>query len=287
MSLLKRNFQKNFTLGTNVCIDESMIKFKGRSSLKQYMPSKPIKRGYKVWCLADSSTGYLYNFDIYCGKEDDKEGTLAENVVLRLISKINLVEHRLFSDNFFTTISLLIQLKKKNIGATGTIKTNRKLFPKELLRKEQLQLGEYKYYTSNQISVVKWQDKEPVFISSNFFDSEETATVTRTEKDGSKQVIVCPLLVSQYNKHKGGVDLFDQRISCYSIDRKSKRDWFCIFLFFLQASLSNAFVCYNDVCQPRLTYSEFLCRVSTSLIGDRNLPKRRGRPVHLSIQKRN
>jgi hypothetical protein len=105
------------------------------------MPSKPIKRGYKVWCLADSSTRYLYNFDIYCGKEDDREGTLAENVVLRLISKINLVEHRLFFDNFFTTISLLIQLKKKKIGATGIIRTNRKLFPKELLRKEQLQRG--------------------------------------------------------------------------------------------------------------------------------------------------
>ncbi|GFS85859.1 hypothetical protein NPIL_346571 [Nephila pilipes] len=30
-------------------IDESMIPFKGRSSLKQYIPNKPIKRGYKVW----------------------------------------------------------------------------------------------------------------------------------------------------------------------------------------------------------------------------------------------
>ena len=34
--LLKRNFQANFILRTNICIDESMIKFKGRSSLKQY-----------------------------------------------------------------------------------------------------------------------------------------------------------------------------------------------------------------------------------------------------------
>lgn len=29
-------------------VDESMIPFKGRSSLKQYNPMKPIKRGYKV-----------------------------------------------------------------------------------------------------------------------------------------------------------------------------------------------------------------------------------------------
>ena len=30
-------------------IDEAMVKYKGRSSLKQYLPMKPIKRGFKVW----------------------------------------------------------------------------------------------------------------------------------------------------------------------------------------------------------------------------------------------
>ena len=34
-----------------VAIDEAMIKFTGCSSLKQYMPMKPIKRGIKVWQL--------------------------------------------------------------------------------------------------------------------------------------------------------------------------------------------------------------------------------------------
>ena len=31
-----------------VAVDEAMIKFQGRSSLKQYMPMKPVKRGIKV-----------------------------------------------------------------------------------------------------------------------------------------------------------------------------------------------------------------------------------------------
>ena len=42
-------------------IDESMILFKGRSSLKQYNPMKPIKRGYKIWCMADND-GYIHKF---------------------------------------------------------------------------------------------------------------------------------------------------------------------------------------------------------------------------------
>ncbi len=34
-------------MSENVSIDESMIKFKGRSSLKQYLPKKPIKEDLK------------------------------------------------------------------------------------------------------------------------------------------------------------------------------------------------------------------------------------------------
>ena len=48
LNILLKNFKKNYNLCENVSIDESMIKFKGRSSLKQYLPLKPTKRGFKV-----------------------------------------------------------------------------------------------------------------------------------------------------------------------------------------------------------------------------------------------
>ena len=287
ISLLRKNFQKNFRLSTNISIDESIIKFKGRSSLKQFLPSKPIKRGYKVWCLADSLTGYLYNFDIYTGKEEEKQGTLGEYVVLQLISGIDLVKHRIFFDNFFTSISLLLHLKHKKVAATGTIRTNRKLFPEELLQKDKLKRGEYKFCSARGISVVKWQDKRPVFVARNLYDPRETETVIRTQKDGSKQNVNCPKMVSEYNKFMRGVDLFDQRISSYSIDRKSKRNWIRIFVYFLQASLSNAFICYNDLSASNMTYIEFLASVSISLVGDQSSRKRRGRPVLISVKKQN
>ena len=63
-----RNFQSNYKFGRYGSIDETMVKFKGRSSLKQYIPLKPIKRGYKIWCLCDSITGYLFDCRIYLGK---------------------------------------------------------------------------------------------------------------------------------------------------------------------------------------------------------------------------
>jgi hypothetical protein len=44
LNLLRRNFQQNYALGSCVSIDKSIIKFKGRSSIKQYDPLKPTKR---------------------------------------------------------------------------------------------------------------------------------------------------------------------------------------------------------------------------------------------------
>ena len=50
-----------------LAIHEAMIKFQGWSSLKQYMPQKPIKRWIKVWVLADSRKGYFSRLEIYTG----------------------------------------------------------------------------------------------------------------------------------------------------------------------------------------------------------------------------
>ena len=49
-----------------------MVTQKGITSLKQYMSLKPIKRGIKLWCRADSITGYLCAFDVYTGKQPSR-----------------------------------------------------------------------------------------------------------------------------------------------------------------------------------------------------------------------
>ena len=65
-----------------VSVDEAMIKFQGRSSLKQYMPLKPVKCGIKVWVLADSHNGYFQKFEVYSGKkEESPEKVLGAKVV--------------------------------------------------------------------------------------------------------------------------------------------------------------------------------------------------------------
>ena len=67
-------FSALYNPSKNLAVDEAMIKFQGRSALKQYMPMKPIKRGIKVWVLGDSTNGYFSRFDVYTGKQEIRHG---------------------------------------------------------------------------------------------------------------------------------------------------------------------------------------------------------------------
>ena len=59
LKLVEQTCRMNYHGSQDQSIDEAMIAFKGRSSMKQYMPMKPTKRRFKVWVRADSENGYV------------------------------------------------------------------------------------------------------------------------------------------------------------------------------------------------------------------------------------
>ena len=71
LNLIVENFQSVYTPTQSLSIDESMIRFKGRLAFLQYMPKKPHKWGMKAWVLADAANGYVWDWRLYAGKEDD------------------------------------------------------------------------------------------------------------------------------------------------------------------------------------------------------------------------
>jgi hypothetical protein len=75
------------------------------------MPKKPIKRDYKIWCLADKS-GYLWRLQIYTGKTSQGvENCLGEKVVKNLMKGLEGKNHRLY---MMVPIYLTFQKKPKN-----------------------------------------------------------------------------------------------------------------------------------------------------------------------------
>ena len=105
------NFLHEYSTGEDHPVDEAMIKFKEHTTLKQYMPKKHIKQGIKMWCQADSKSGFLSDFDIYVGQSgEESEQTLGYAVVTRLCQAIYGRWHTVYFDNFFTSLILVEEL---------------------------------------------------------------------------------------------------------------------------------------------------------------------------------
>jgi len=112
LEYLETRFSVVYTPGQDLSVDEAMIKFQGRSTMKQYMPKKPTKRGIKVWVLADSSNGYFSRIEIYTGKKGNTtENNLSSRVVKDLTQDFQQKYHHVFFDNFFNSKQLLCDLE--------------------------------------------------------------------------------------------------------------------------------------------------------------------------------
>ena len=110
---LKYTFQRCRQDSSFQSIDESMTKFKGRSTLKQYLPMKPINRGIKLRMKCNALRGYTYDMNVYAGKEDSPSpvGTLGERVVGALVSTIKETDVTLAFDRFFASVNLVDTLQ--------------------------------------------------------------------------------------------------------------------------------------------------------------------------------
>ena len=146
-------------------IDESMILFKGRSSLKQYNPMKPIKRGYKVWSMADMD-GYLYKFEIYQGKNQEqntedapKDFGLGDKVVYKMTKFLqkNITKFmRTTSSHQFLLWNTCSHMK---FYVVGHCTQTRNIYQKNLSKDSDLKRGEYDYRVSkDDIVGYKWRD---------------------------------------------------------------------------------------------------------------------------------
>jgi hypothetical protein len=154
-------------------VDESMIPFKGRFSMKQYMPKKPVKRGYKVWCLGDSTTGFITKFQIYTGKVLDAKAEygLGARVVMDLYQPLINSKCLVAFDNFFTSDKLMRMLLNDGIYSIGTLRTDRKELPNMLKTKEKLSRGEFMFSVKGAVAATKWQDSKTSYNNLNRCES--------------------------------------------------------------------------------------------------------------------
>lgn len=295
---LRSKFRK-VTMRESLCIDEQMIPFKGISRLKQYIPKKPHKWGYKFFVLSDDE-GFIYDIFPYVGKIDPVQNSdvpdlgPSSNAVLHLVQHIPFHKnHKLFFDNWFTSVPLVSYLASKGIWCCGTVQARRIPSLKfktdaELSHEGRGSKDAWKTdIEGNTVVAVKWQDTRPVCLISSFLSDKPEDSCIRYDKKAKSFIEVCrPNIVKVYNKKMGGVDLHDQMISLYRMSFRSKKYYQRMIFHLLDMTVVNSWImCRRDaanLCIPKskqIGLCEFKLKIAFSLMkGGKDVISKRGRP---------
>ncbi|GFO14486.1 PiggyBac transposase uribo1 [Plakobranchus ocellatus] len=213
-----RTFSGAFTPFQNICIDESLLLFKGRIIFRQYIPLKRARFGIKLFCLTDKN-GYLHSFRVYSGKDDPitnlndsvpqecRDMSITSKTTVALMRSFLNKGYHLYVGNWYSSVPLLEYFHSKKTMCTSTAKANR--VPKQL-KSHKIAKGETVAFSKGPVLAQKFEDKRTVYMLTTGNGAD---TVTKTKPGGQRRTI--PKSVDEYNKNMGGVDRIDQLIEPY------------------------------------------------------------------------
>ncbi|KAJ8312515.1 hypothetical protein KUTeg_009888 [Tegillarca granosa] len=164
-------------------------------------------------------------------------------------------------------VELLTDLHIRGILACGTVRSNRKHLPIDLLpAKLNLQKHQYIVAQKDCLTYSVWMDTKPVVTLSNFHDPSDFGVVNRPTAGGQVRV---PKLLSDYKLYMKGVNLADQMIGYYLLNHRSKSGGDDCFLFhaclsYVIAKDSN----FDHVMAEWSNFQDFIENLSEELIGN-------------------
>jgi len=274
MNLLRRRFATVFAPGRDLCVDESLLLFKGRLAFKQFIRTKRARFGIKIFELC-THNGILLDFAVYHGQfsrelDADQDMLISERIPVSLMKQFLDQGHRLFLDNYYTSPKLVKYFLSHNTRVVGTVRSNRQNFPPALANAS-LQRGEAKFALADEgIIAVKYrahqdrankQEKVVCLLSADH--GNDVVETRKRTADGQK--VLKPSCVVDYNCKMGGVDMVDQQLESVLVVRRSYKWYKKLFFRLLMQALLSAHKLYQ-LCGGRDDFLRFLHNVIMQLL---------------------
>jgi Transposase IS4 len=251
------HFPEFFTPADWFTLDETMVRFKGKSFWKTVLKGKPTPIGYKLYTLA--CLGYLLFFSIYKGKGGYavKQGVI-HHTVTTMVSRWSGSNRILFTDNLYTSPALCRHLLTMGIRSCGTFRPNRKHLPagvKDAMKT--LSEGETKAWQSGQLGCLVWCDKQPVLILSTHHRVDDVVSIQQNRGPSQPPVVIKPQVAVDYNVGKTGVDTVDQLRQSYAMQRKSRKDWPSLAWWLIDICIINSYTLWRLDTQADINQLDF------------------------------
>ena len=177
--------------------------------------------------------------------------------------------HRLYFDNFFSSYTLLADLREKEVLATGTIRENRTNGAAGLMNvlKKKSDRGAYGYRCDGKVLMCKWSDNAVVCIGRNHENVAPLRNVRRRVRGAPNQSVPQPQLIRKYNQGMGGVDMMDKLLGSYRPVIRGKKWYFPLFTNIINLSVVAAWRLYCELYpQEKQRHPDYRYEVALCLI---------------------
>ncbi|KAK3894878.1 hypothetical protein Pcinc_001374 [Petrolisthes cinctipes] len=237
------NCKNCYIPGADITIDEQLLSFRGRVVFKMYMKNKPAKYGLKNVLACDARSHYMFNAYPYLGKGSvpKTEGsTQGQFLTEKLIEGYTGAGRTITTDNWFTSLPLAMNLLQEDTHLVGTMRPKPYVPREAITSKADRLIGSSLFLHDNNVTLLSYKakkDKNVLLLSTR----HHTQTIS-----GRKNK---PEILHYYNKHKGGVDVFDQLCAKYSCSRKTRRWPVCFFMGMVNMTTVNAYVIHKEQMQ--------------------------------------
>ena len=225
------NFSSRLQPDAYLTIDETLYVTRTNIAFRQYNPNKPAKYGLLFKSVNAALIPYTFASAVYAGKPVNEpneyyiKGTsnVVKSLVNRLSQRVDLSGRNITTDRLYTTYDLTRWMMDRSMTTVGTLMSNRKGIPKELLSVTDRDTPSYKllYDCNTQGSVTlhsyvvntKSRGKKNVLLMSS---QPPLLGVTKDEKKK-------PAMYKLYDYTKGGTDQMDYRMAANTVKTKSNR----------------------------------------------------------------
>ncbi|KAG8222824.1 hypothetical protein J437_LFUL005030 [Ladona fulva] len=128
----------------------------------------------------------------------------------------------------------------KGLGGTGTLRENRVHYKEYILMDKKTfkrsPRGTTEERHNENLVVARWNDNDVVTVMTNCIAGVRK-TASRYSFDEKRRVnIPIPMVIVEYNKHMGGVDLSDQFLATYRTTIRTKKWWWPFFAWLIDIS---------------------------------------------------
>jgi len=166
-------------------LEEVIVKFKGRVIFRQYIPQKRKCFSIKIYKLCDESGYiyiYIYDMRVYLGRDSHSATdhmTATHTTVRHMTSRVEGLGHKIFTDNFFSSVRLFDDSDIRKINSCGTVWPNRRDMPSEFGPKQlKLKRGLVRVRTRGRLTALVWKERREVYMPTSTHHQQKEIFVT-------------------------------------------------------------------------------------------------------------